>query len=84
MIENRKVKGIFICNQYRLNPYPKSKDDRIRFEPNELDYADTRRICVMPSFVLFEAVKSVLSGNVKTIANLEEIIAKTNGVLLNL
>ena len=50
------VKGILVPSQHRLNKFPESKDDRKHFEPNELEYAETKKICIIPTYVLFEAV----------------------------
>ena len=61
-----KSKGIFIPNQFRLNPFPQSKIRRKCFEPNELEYAKTRKICIIPTYVLFEAVNKVLGGPVSS------------------
>ena len=61
-IDKKISKGIFIPNQHRLQPYPKSKNDRSHFEPNEISYAQMKSICIIPSFVLFEAVKDMLDG----------------------
>lgn len=56
------IKGILVANQYCSSEYPKSIDDRAFFEPNELSYADRKDVCIIPSFVLYEAVKKVLDG----------------------
>ena len=66
LIENKKGKGIFVTNQYRLEEYPNSRQMRLHFEPNEIDYARTRQICIIPSCVLFEAVNKTLDGKKKT------------------
>jgi len=80
----KNTKGIFISNQFRLKSYPESKDERTKFEPNELSYANGREICIIPTFVLFEAVNKALSGKKKTREEIEKLIYETNGILLNL
>lgn len=75
------VKGIFISNQFRLKEYPKSKTERIHYEHNQLKYADTRKLCIIPSCVLFEAVNKALEGKAKSRTEIEKLIAETNGVL---
>ena len=56
------VKGVLVANQYCSSEYPESIKNRMFFERNELDYADRKDVCIIPSFVLYEAVKKVLDG----------------------
>ena len=79
-----KAKGIFVSNQFRLNEFPASKDDRNRYEPNEREYAKTRNICIIPSHVLFDAVNKVLNGEKPDRKKIEQLILQTNGVLANI
>ena len=60
--DGRLSKGIFVPNQHRSAEYPASTMDRLRFEPNELEYARMKDTCIIPSCVLFEAVKKALDG----------------------
>ena len=76
-----KSKGIFIPNQFRLNPFPQSKIRRKCFEPNELEYAKTRKICIIPTYVLFEAVNKVLGGQSPARSDIEQKFFNTNGIL---
>ena len=39
MLENKKVKGIFVTNQYRLENPTKNRQKREHFEKNEIEYA---------------------------------------------
>jgi len=80
-IDNKISKGIFIPNQHRLQLYPKSKDDRSHFEPNEIAYTKMKSICIIPSFVLFEAVKDMLDGKKKSRKEIEKLIAENNSVI---
>ena len=80
----KNTKGVFISNQFRLQPYPDSKDKRTKFEPNELEYAKTRQICIVPSYVLFESVNNALQGKKKTRKEIEKILFETNGILTKL
>lgn len=84
LIESKKAKGIFVTNQHRLDEYPNSRQKKMHFEPNEIDYAKTRQICIIPSYVLFEAVNKALEGKVKSRAEIEKLIAETNGILTEL
>ena len=76
-----KTKGIFVSNQFRLQKFPESKTERKRFEPKELEYALKREICIIPTYVLFEAVSHVLEGELLDRSAIEEKILSTNGVL---
>jgi hypothetical protein len=74
-------KGIFVPNQCILEPYPESREKRLHFEPNELYYAGTRDICIIPACELFEAICEVLNGNTKISRNyIENKIYTTNGL----
>jgi hypothetical protein len=60
--EKKIVKGIFIPNQFRRteNEDPKL---RLKFEPNEIEFAKRFQLCVLPTVELFKAVVHVLNGN---------------------
>lgn len=79
-----KAKGILATNQFRLNTFPESRDKRRQFEPNEVAYAKTRKICIIPTYVLFEAVNKVLAGQSPDRSKIEQLIFDTNGVLESL
>ena len=76
-----KTKGIFISNQFRLDIFTESRDKRRLFESNELGYAETRCICIIPTYVLFEAVNKILGGTNPDREKIEKLIFDTNGVL---
>jgi hypothetical protein len=78
------AKGVFIPNQHRLSPYPASTNDRLHFEPNELQFAAMRNICIIPSCVLFESVNVALKGIPPTRNMLEKVIVETKGLLTKL
>ena len=80
-IDNKISKGIFVPNQYCQIPYPKSSKDRKKFEPNELDAARMKGICIIPSYVLFEAVKQVLENKKYDRKEIEKKIFNSEGVL---
>lgn len=80
----KNTKGIFISNQFRLESYPASKEKRTKFEPNELQYAKSREICIIPTYVLFEAVNKALDGKQKSRKEIEKLLYETNGVLSKL
>jgi len=84
MEPSKNTKGIFISNQFRLESYPASKEKRTKFEPNELQYAKSREICIIPTYVLFEAVNKALDGKQKSRKEIEKLLYETNGVLTKL
>lgn len=77
------LKGIFVPNQYRRHDYRDSLKKRSKFETNEKKYAEEKGICVIPSHVLFEAVRQVLGGKRADRKAVEEKIANCRGVLDN-
>lgn len=81
VIDKKTSKGIFITNQFRRDEYPKSVENRKHFEPTEIDYAEMKRICILPSYVLFEAVKKVLDGQEPDRNKIEKKIMNAEGVL---
>lgn len=83
-IDKKISKGIFIPNQYRKKEYPGSTKDRKKFEPNEISYANMKNICIIPSYVFFEAVKKVLDGKAVDRKEIEQRICNTDGVLEDL
>ena len=81
---NKPAKGIFIPNQFRLDPYPESKQKRLHFEPNELTYSKSRDICIIPSCVIFNAVEKILKGVKVNREKIEKQISDTKGVIDNI
>lgn len=81
LIDKKKVKGVFISNQSRLQPYPSSRIGKEKFEPNEIEYATSRDICILPSHVLFHAVVNTLATKKLDRKKMEEKIAWTKGLL---
>ena len=75
------AKGIFVANQYRWEKYPESKTKRKLFGPEEIELAVSRGICIIPTCLLFEAVKKVLEGHKPDRDKIEQVIFDTNGVL---
>ena len=80
MLENKKVKGIFVPNQHRLSDIPKSQKKREHFEENEKDYARTREICILPSHEIFHAVAKKMRNAQITRKFIEEKIASAKGI----
>lgn len=74
-------KGILVANQHRLDRYPESSEARMCIEPNQRERAQMKDICIIPSCVLFEAVKRVLDGEEPDRARTVSKIAATKGVL---
>jgi hypothetical protein len=81
---NERMKGILISNQHIHEPYPQSRDVRKRFEPQHLKYIKDRDMCIIPSYVLFEAVNKALGGTKTPREALERIIANSKGVIHSL
>ena len=81
VIDKKSSKGIFIPNQFRREEYPKSVENRKCFEPNEIQYATMKGICIIPSYVLFEAVRKVLNGKQPNRNTIEKKIMDAVGVL---
>ena len=79
--DGKPSKGIFVSNQHRSAEYPGSTKDRLWFEEKELEYAKMRDICIIPSCVLFEAVKRALDEEAPVRAEMAARIAGTGGVL---
>src|SRR5687767_6142544 len=44
-LDKKISKPIFISNQYKDMEYPASKEKRLHFEKNEIDYAKMKSIC---------------------------------------
>lgn len=80
-IDGKISKGVFVPNQCRKDEYPKSQKNRMHFEPNEIEYAESKEICIIPSCVVFEAVRDVINGRKVDRKKIEEKIVKTNGIL---
>ena len=79
--DSRASKGIFVPNQHRQRPYPKSRKARLHIEPNQLEQAELNDVCIIPSCVLFEAVRRVLEGESPDRARITAKIADCKGVL---
>ena len=75
------VKGIFIPNQHRRDQFPETKEQRKHFEPNEIEYAESRKICIIPTYVLFESLNKIMGGQSPKRDKVEQLIFNTNGVL---
>lgn len=79
--DGRPAKGVFVPNQHRLSPYPESREIRTKIETNQQEQAELDDICIIPSCVLFEAVRRVLDGAKPNRAGIAAKIAATKGVL---
>ena len=79
--EGKLPKGVFVPNQHRKEEYSESRQERLWFEPNELEYAKMKNICIIPSCALFEAAKKALDGEAPDRAEIVARIAGTKGVL---
>ena len=79
-----KVKGILVLNQLRLKPLSESIDERNRLESNQIRQAELRKVCIIPTCVLFDAVMRVLGGYSPNRDEIERAISGTNGLLESL
>jgi hypothetical protein len=77
--EGKIVKGIFIPNQFRRSE-PEDSSLRLRFEPNEIQFAQRFQLCVLPTVELFKAVAHVLNGNKLTRDEIESKLLKANPI----
>jgi|YelNatPaOPRAMG01_1025707.scaffolds.fasta_scaffold47196_4 hypothetical protein len=81
LLENKKAKGIFVTNQYRLEDPSKNQEKREHFEKNEMEYAEKREICILPTHEIFYAVIAKLNGDPEiTRKYIEEKIANAKGL----
>lgn len=79
--EGRPSKGIFVPNQYCERPYPASLRDRTSIDPDLVKQAEISDICIIPSCVLFKAVRRVIEGRARERAGIVDRIAAAKGVL---
>lgn len=77
--EKKKVKGIFLPNQFRRTETLDSKK-RLMFEPNEIEFAQDFKICVLPTSELFRAVVHILEGNKLSRNEIEKRILEANPI----
>ena len=80
-LDGRMSKGIFVPNQHRNAEYPGSIKDRLWFEAKEVEYAEMKNVCIIPSCVLFEAARKAIDKKAPDRAVMEAKIARTRGVL---
>jgi len=81
LLDQKVVKGIFVPNQYRLVDVRTNQEKKEHFEKNELHYAETRDICILPSHAIFYAVVEKMRGNSQiTRKIIEERIASAKGI----
>jgi len=81
LLEKIKVKGIFVPNQHRRMDVRASTEKREHFEPNEIDYAQKREICILPTHEIFNTLTKKMNGNQEiTRKSIEQKIASTNGL----
>lgn len=77
----KKAKAVFVANQQRSIPYPESSKERMTLDKVQDDFARQEKICVIPAFLLFEAVNKALKGYKPRRLDLEKLIAETDGVM---
>jgi len=80
MLENKKAKGIFVTNQYRLENPSKNLKKREEFPKNEIEYAIKRDICILPTHEIFNVVIAKLKGEKIMREYIEEKIANAKGI----
>jgi len=70
-----------VPNQHRLADIRTNQVKKEHFERNELEYAKTRDICVLPPHEIFYAVSEKMSENPQiTRKFIEERITASNGI----
>jgi hypothetical protein len=77
-----EAKGIFIVNQFRLEKFPESIKKRNEFHPQHIKFAEGRKICILPSTILFNWVNSKLARKNITRAKIEKVLLETNGLVI--
>jgi len=83
-LKKRPSKAILVANEFRLEEYPRSVKERKSFESNELEYAKMKDIVILPSYVLFEAVRDHLQDSEESRDYFEEKLAHGTGLTDNL
>lgn len=57
-----RAKGILVANMHRLSDIRTSKDKRSRLEPDQLEFAQDQKFCILPAHILFELCVGLMGG----------------------
>ena len=76
-----KAKGLVICNTFRDIELKKSLKERNNISKENLEYANSREVCILPTHVLLDLCNHVLDENLIDVKVIENTIATTNGIL---
>lgn len=82
-LEYNKIiaKGLVICNTFRNVELKKSLKERNEISAENLQYAQNREICILPSHVLLDLCNHIFDGSKPDVKKIEDAIANTNGIL---
>lgn len=73
------ARGVLVPNRHRLVPYPDSPENGTVFEPNQIEHAELKDICIIPSCAPFKAVVRVLDGEAPDMTGIAARIADAQG-----
>ena len=79
--ESTKVKGILVVNMHRLSDIATSREERGKLAPDQLEYAQNEKFCVVPTYVLFELCKKFVGGQPIDRRKIEEVLVSTVGIV---
>lgn len=66
LINQINAKGVFIINQYRLSHPINEYTKRVKFEKKEIEFAQKRGICIVPTVELYKLIiEKIEKGNKK-------------------
>lgn len=77
--EKKKVKGIFVHNQFRRTE-PLGSKKRLKFELNEIEFSRDFKICILSTSELFKAVVHILGGKKLSRNEIEKRILEANPI----
>ena len=77
--KSRKPKGILIVNMHRLSDIKTSKNERSRLPPDQLEYAQDRKFCIVPTYVLFDLCIRSVDGHATDLPKIEQTLIDTVG-----
>ena len=74
-----KTKGILVANMHRLSDIRTSKDERGRLEPDQLEFAQDRKFCIVPAHLLFDLCVESAGGHATDPKKIERALIDTAG-----
>ena len=74
-----KSKGILVANMHRLSDIRTSKDERSRLEPDQMEFAQARKFCIVPAHLLFDLCVGFAGGRATDLEKIERALIDTAG-----